>query len=89
MNEQIENVVEVCDETQGFVTTTPNKSGLTKVGIGLAVAGLVGLGIHLIKKNKHKIEENRIKKLEKKGYVVLPPTDEATDDFDKLIDSVK
>ena len=62
----------------------PETSGggvLGKVIVGAVVAGVGALGV-LAYKNRNKIEERRIKKLEKKGYVVLRPEPvESGDDF--------
>lgn len=47
---------------------------LGKVMIGAAIAG-VGLGAVLLRKNRDKINEWRIRKLEKAGYVVAKVED--------------
>lgn len=89
MNEQFESVA--FEEAEEVVTTTNRKNGLkTVIGLG-AVAGLIGGIVYLIKKNRHKINESRAKKLKKEGYVVLPPEANkcSEDEFDELIDSIE
>ena len=69
----VEQVAENCDEIK--------KSGgvIGKIVFGVAV--VVTAGTVLLVKNRHKITEHQIRRLEKKGYVVTRP-DEASEDSD-------
>ena len=71
--EVIENTVDVLEPE---VYDEPEESGISlgklALGVGL-VAG--GIGI-LCYKFKGKFEEHQVKKLKKKGYVVIKPEDE-------------
>ena len=71
--EVIENTVDVLEPE---VYDEPEESGISlgklALGVGL-VAG--GIGI-LCYKFKDKFEEHQVKKLKKKGYVVIKPEDE-------------
>lgn len=55
------------------------------VAVGAIAAG-IGLGIVVAKKCKGKLEELKIKSLEKKGYVVTKPE---TDVVAEVVDSVE
>ena len=69
-------VIENTDVLEPEVYDEPEESGISlgklALGVGL-VAG--GIGI-LCYKLKGKIEEHQVKKLKKKGYVVIKPEDE-------------
>ena len=81
-------VIENTDVLEPEVYDEPEESGISlgklALGVGL-VAG--GIGI-LCYKFKDKFEEHQVKKLKKKGYVVIKPEDEddvfedKDDDFD-------
>ena len=80
MNEQFDNVT-IMEEAEEVISTSNKNNGLKKAAIGLGIiGGLIGLGTILIKKNQAKIDQARIKRLEKKGYVVLKPTDACSED---------
>lgn len=68
--EEIENteLVEIDEEE-------PKKSGKGIIGLAIGTL-LVGGAVALIHKNKDKLEERKIRKLEKKGYLVIRPEDE-------------
>lgn len=72
MEMQNEEVMEVYEEPE---ETTGN--GLLGKIVAGAVVVAIGAGA-LIYKNRNKLEERRIKKLEKKGYVIMT-TDEYMD----------
>ena len=63
--------IEVYDE--------PEESGsgvFKKLAIGASILGGIGLTIALVyKKNRATLEERRIRKLEKKGYIIQRPID--------------
>ena len=74
-------VIENADVLEPEVYDEPEESGIglgkLALGVGL-VAG--GIGI-LCYKFKGKFEEHQVKKLKKKGYVVIKPEDEDEDDI--------
>lgn len=94
--EEIMNVVNDCLEN-GEITVLPevpkkefDKSKAVKFGVlGLAIS-VIGAGIGvLVKKNKGKLTDYRVKKLEKKGYVVIAPEQQleaAEEEFDYLVE---
>ena len=55
---------------------------LGKILIGAGVLAAGGLAA-LVYKNRDKLEERRIKKLEKKGYTVIRPEQFVEEDFDE------
>lgn len=67
-NECVE-VVENCEVTENLGKRSLGKSIL---GIGL-IAAAAGVVAVVVRKNKDKIDAWRVKKLEKRGYTVLPP----------------
>lgn len=73
MNEEIKNnEIEIVERELDIVDDYYEESsnGISgKVVVGLGIVG-IGLGLALYRKNKNKINEWRIKKLEKQGYVV-------------------
>lgn len=78
--EEMENteVIELDDELE-----TSNGGILGKIVVGTVIAA-VGAGAALLYKNRGKLDEHRIKKLEKKGYAVykIDDTVELEDNFD-------
>ena len=68
----MENAVETVEAIEMPVSTSKGIGGKIGVGVGLAALGAVGA---LVWKNRAKFEERKIKKLEKKGYVVLKEED--------------
>lgn len=72
--EIIEEVVENCD-----IPEVSSDNMIGKIVAGVVVVG-TGVLAALAYKNKEKLDEIRIKKLEKKGYVVCKPEDDQ--DFD-------
>ena len=79
-------VIENTDVLEPEVYDEPEESGIglgkLALGVGL-VAG--GIGI-LCYKFKGKFEEHQVKKLKKKGYVVIKPEDEDEDEDDVFED---
>ena len=77
---------EINENEEIEVYTEPEESGsriLGKVVIGALV--VVGAGVAaLIYKNKGKLDERRIRKLEKKGYIIQRPIDADTDVDDEV-----
>lgn len=75
--EVIENDIDVL-EPEVYDETEESGISLGKLALGVGlVAG--GIGI-LCYKFKDKFEEHQVKKLKKKGYVVIKPEDEDEDD---------
>lgn len=80
MQEEIKDVVNncVCDETTTYLPEVSSKKGFIKstafkVGVlGLVTGIATGIGV-LVKKNKGKLTNYRVKKLEKKGFIVISP----------------
>lgn len=73
-NEFETNAKEIVEE---IVAPDPNnwKTILTKVGIVSLITGTVaGTITLLVRKNRDKINEIRIKKLRKQGYIIIEPT---------------
>ena len=74
-------VIENTDVLEPEVYDEPEESGIglgkLALGVGL-VAGGIGF---LCYKFKGKFEEHQVKKLKKKGYVVIKPEDEDEDDI--------
>lgn len=78
--------IEVYDE--------PEESGsgvFKKLAIGASILGGIGLVTALtFKKNRAKLEERRIRKLEKKGYIIQRPIDVDTDvDDESVVEEVE
>lgn len=71
--EEIKNVNDIVEEIEE-VNVTPEITGgnLKKLAVGLGV-GAVAVATAWVIKNKDKLDEWRIRKLEKKGYTVLKP----------------
>lgn len=75
MIEEIKNFEEIENTDMVENDEEPETSGKGIVG-KLAIGALVvGGAAALIYKNKHKLEERKIRKLEKKGYIVVRPED--------------
>lgn len=74
-----EEAIVVCEDT--------DNSGENSIGVvlALAAAAVVGIGA-LIAKRKGKFDEWRIKRLEKKGYVVLKPDQVNSKDINDCAD---
>ena len=70
--EEIENLedLESVEGMELYEDSDSSVLGLILLGVG---AGIVGAGATLYHKNKAKIEEWRIKRWEKKGYVITRP----------------
>lgn len=74
MNEEIMNG-EVMDESVPCEGTEPNEEsskGISGLVVGAATIVAAGVGA-LLYKNRAKLEERKIKRWEKKGYVVYKP----------------
>lgn len=71
--EEIKNVNDIVEEVEE-VAVTPEITGgnLKKVAVGLGVGAVAVVTAWAIK-NKDKLDEWRIRKLEKKGYTVIKP----------------
>lgn len=85
-------VIENTDVLESEVYDEPEESGISlgklALGVGL-VAG--GIGI-LCYKFKDKFEEHQVKKLKKKGYVVIKPEDEDNifdDEDDDYVENIE
>lgn len=75
-----------------IMETTEVEKELENSGNGLLGKALIGLGVaavggtaYLLYKGKDKLEERRIRKMEKKGYTVIKPvvdTDEVEVEFE-------
>ena len=90
MNEEMKNfeenenteVTEICDDLE-----TSDNGIVGKIVVG-AVIVAVGAAAAFVYKNRAKIEERQIRKLEKKGYLISRPEDVAdtneveSDDYD-------
>ncbi len=64
VNEELNNEIEtVCEEIE-------TSGGGSKLLVGALIAGVAGLVAFAYNKNKTKLEERRIEKLRKKGYVI-------------------
>jgi hypothetical protein len=81
--EAIEEVIEATDVMPEFDGSNKNLVGVI-VGLGsVAVATAVGLAI----KHRDKLDEWRVRKLEKKGYTVTKPIDvEVEDDIEEELE---
>ena len=81
--EVVEEVVENCviAENQGNHSF---KKTLIGLGVFTAIAGVVTV---VVRKNAEKIDAWRIKKLEKKGYSVLPPAHNEFDLDEEVVES--
>lgn len=84
-NEIMTNEIEVVEDVE-VVEEQPQKSGAGIIALAVG-AGIVAGVTALICKNKHKFEEYRIKKLEKKGYVVYKPKLECDDSEIEVVDA--
>lgn len=60
--------------------------GISVVAVGAIAAG-IGLGIVAAKKCKGKLEDWKVKSLEKKGYVVTKPETDVVDAEAEVVDS--
>ena len=71
--EEIKNVTDIAEEIEE-VGVTPEIAGgnLKKVAVGLGVGAVAVVTAWAIM-NKDKLDEWRIRKLEKKGYTVIKP----------------
>lgn len=71
--EEIKNVTDIAEEIEE-VGVTPEITGgnLKKVAVGLGIGAVAVVTAWAIK-NKDKLDEWRIRKLEKKGYTVIKP----------------
>lgn len=70
--------MEVMDNTEVMDTYEPEETsgkGISVVAVG-AVLAAIGVGVAVVRKRKGKLDEWRIKRLEKKGYVVTKPVEE-------------
>ena len=76
MTEEIMNFEEIENTELVEIDEEPETSGKGIVGKLAIGALIVGGAAALIYKNKHKFEERKIRKLEKKGYLVIRPEDE-------------
>lgn len=83
--EEMENT-EVSTINDDFETSGGGIAG--KIVVGTLAVAAVGAGAALLCKNKvkTKIEERRIKKLEKKGYVVYKPDEVVDEPEDEYFD---
>ena len=73
--------MEVMNNNEAMDTYEPEENSgkrISVVAVGAIAAG-IGLGIVVAKKCKGKLEELKIKSLEKKGYVVTKPETEVVD----------
>lgn len=89
MNEEMTNLEEMENVEIIELDEEPETSGggiLGKIVVGTVVAA-VGVGAALLYKNKGKLDERRIKKLEKRGYVVYK-TDDSDESEDVVDDDV-
>ena len=90
MNEEIKNenmdLIEVEPQDMEDTIVESEESGgiLGKLVLGGVLLAAAGGGLAFLrKKNKDKIEERRIKQLEKAGYVVITPEPVAPNDEDE------
>ena len=90
MNEEIKNenmdLIEVESQDMEDTIVESEESGgiLGKLVLGGVLLAAAGGGLAFLrKKNKNKIEERRIKQLEKAGYVVITPEPVAPNDEDE------
>lgn len=75
-----EDVIECCEDL------VPLGNGKKLIGFGL-VAGIAVGAVALIRKNRGKLEQWQIKRLEKKGYVVYKdPVDDESYDHEEQCD---
>ena len=96
MNEEIKNEnmdlieVEPQDMEDTIVESEESGSGvLGKLVLGGVLLAAAGGGLAFLrKKNKDKIEERRIKQLEKAGYVVITPEPVEPNDEDEDVEEV-
>ena len=92
-NEETKNeIMELDNDTEAEVydLEPEEESGngiLGKILIGAGVLAAGGLAA-LVYKNRDKLEERRIKKLEKKGYTVIRPEQFVEEDFDDDFEEV-
>ena len=79
-----ENEIMDVETEEVMDTVTDSKENKDNGSIGIFVAGAVIAGIGAIAtiawKNRDKLEERRIEKLRKKGYIVYRPQVEAAED---------
>ena len=75
MTEEIRNFEEIENTEMVEINEETENSGIGTVVKIVAGVVITGLGI-LAYKNRHKLEERQIRKLEKKGYLVVRPEDE-------------
>ena len=85
-NTEIENVgIEEVEEVMDIVPEENSSNGIIgKIAVGIGIAALAGIGV-FVYKNKEKLRERRIAKLEKEGYMVTKleePTDEEIENFE-------
>lgn len=81
--------MEVMDNDEVMDTYEPDENsgkgfGIVKVG---AVLAAIGVGIAVVRKSKGKLDDWRIRRLEKKGYTVIKPVVEETEA--EVVDSVE
>ena len=96
MNEEIKNEnmelieVEPQDMEDTIVESEESGSGvLGKLVLGGVLLAAAGGGLAFLrKKNKDKIEERRIKQLEKAGYTVIPPVEPDEEVVEEVFEEV-
>ena len=83
MNEEMRNENIETEEAAMDTCVETEASGGKGVGkLVVAAIAVAGVGIALLHKNKDKLENRKIKKLEKKGYTVLKPREYDNDIVD-------
>lgn len=78
VNETMETNVTENEAIENYVPEETSDGKFPALALGLLALG-VGLGVAAIKKGGGKLQEWKIKSLEKKGYVVSKPEDDVVD----------
>lgn len=69
----MEKELEILEEEMTNELETVSRRPSKKVVFGIVTVGTIGLFLVFRKKIKAKIEKSTVKKLEKKGYLIVPP----------------